>query len=123
MDIEDQVIKALQSYDNTLISAIAEDLAQCVIRELKLKQEWAIALAFVNLDGSERVDDIYCDASNRQYVVDRMNSEHDLDCGLYGAEESGLRRYLVSRLYTGWEEEKDPEVDEDLAALVVEDAV
>jgi hypothetical protein len=139
-DIEDLVVKAIQSYAESIypafeeshlcIMALADQIAPHIIKELGLEQEWAIATAFTYphwgasgepLEPREEVDTMTHESADRQGVVAELHFQNDYDKSLGYKIENG-RRYLASRLYTEWtEDEATPEVDQELVALVADD--
>jgi hypothetical protein len=139
-DIEDQVIKAIQRYAESIapafeesslcIMALADQIAPHIIEELGLEQEWGIATAFTYsswdssgepLSPKEELDSVTYVSDRRQSVADELRSDEDYDKS-HGYKMENGRRYLTSRIYTEWTEDvAQPDMDQELAALVADD--
>jgi hypothetical protein len=129
-DIQDLMVKAIQSYANTIdfsedsrlcILALAESMSPHIINELGLKQEWAVGTFFRG-----KLDDIDDEDTDPQVVMDSLEIQERADKVWLSAEtpEDDIpRRALMTRITTGWAEEVDPEVDEHLLELVANEEV
>lgn len=124
MDIEDLMVKAIQSYDggNELIMAIADQLAPHIIKELGLKQDWAI-LTLRRTGRGDTVEDIAYECDSRAAVESAMQWEQYQESRREWMNTQGKRQAIGTRLFTEWAEDAEVPVDEELAALVAEDAV
>lgn len=137
MDIEDQVIKAIQAYASELqntdfrlnLMACAEHMAPQLIASLGLKQSWAILHIEKSLttdaDGKnphihEYISEISHDTQNRMQVVDEL-AFHEKMNGSLSTEYT--REAVGTQLSTDWTEEIAPAIDPDLAFLVEHDDV
>lgn len=142
MDINDQVIKAIQTYADAMpvpedesrkraveefrlnLLATAEDMAPKIIEIMGLKQEWAVLslekVQRIGPDGHllplyEELSDVRCDSANREQVVSELQMQQEV----YGdATLDWYRQCIGTRLYQEWTEEVQPTVDPEMEALL-----
>ena len=132
-DINDQVIKAIQAYADTLPNAdfklnllsAAEDMAPKLIESLALKQEWAVLRmeSYTRFDRRgdrlpvmEEIDGVV-GAETDDYQVAHQELEWQRKYN-YRNAESSTRLCIGGRLFTDWAEDIQPQVDPELEAAL-----
>jgi len=124
-DMRDVITKAIQSFSagdvetvNLLFKAMAPQLAEHLVENLPLIQEWAVG-ATVN----GKLDDIDDETWEREEALRSLASaqESDRQWATKHNIPPGEQRQLYTRFSIGWIPEEEPDIEEDLARLVLND--
>lgn len=120
-DIEDQVIRAIQSYaqmlpgdgdDKIVMMMLANDMAPYIIKSLGLRQEFGLIRLW-----HDEIDLVTHTGDNPVWAAAEVQLQEEF-CPT--SSDDPNRCYLGSRLYTEWIEEKGTPLDPDLVQLAAE---